>query len=508
MDEFFSRVALGFGVALTPENLLYCFIGVLVGTVLGVLPGIGPVTAIAVMLPLTFDLPPITAVILMCGMYYGAAYGGSTTAILINAPGESSSAVTCLDGFQMARQGRAKAALATAAIGSFFAGTFATLGLMLVSPLIADFAIRFGAAEYFALMVLALTMVSGLSTGSVAKGLMATLLGLFLGIVGVDYQTGAPRYIFGRIELYEGIDFIVVAIGLFAVSEVLISAGLFKQIKYQKQPVKGKHWISLEEIKQSLAPYVRGTVLGFLIGALPGAGGTTAAFLSYGVEKKVSKHPEQFGKGAIEGVAGPESSNNAAQQGAMVPLLTLGIPGSATTAVMLGAFMIYGVQPGPMLFEQQPEFVWGIFASMYIGNAILLILNLPLVNVFAKLLQLPGELLYSSVLAFCVLGVFALRLSTFDVSLLMIFGVVGYFMRKHGYPLAPTLLALVLGEMVEQSFRRALIFSNGDATIFITRPMSGVMLVLAVAVLVGPPLMSWVQTTREKRAAQTLVPKG
>jgi putative tricarboxylic transport membrane protein len=498
MEEFIVRVALGFSVALTPENVFYCFIGVLLGTIIGVLPGLGPVAAIAVLLPLTYDMQPITAVIMLCGMYYGGAYGGSTTSILINAPGEAAAAVTCLDGFQMAKQGRAKAALATAAIGSFFAGTFATAGLMLISPLVASFAIRFGPPEYFGLMLLALTMVSTLSADAPVKGFVATFFGLVLAMVGQDSQTGAQRFVFGLPQLFEGIDFIVVAIGLFAISEVLVAAETFKIVAYERARVQGKHWISLRELRQSLPPYARGTALGFFIGALPGAGGTTAAFMSYGVEKKLSKHPEKFGHGAIEGVAGPESANNAASQGAMVPLLTLGIPGSATTAVMLGAFMIYGVQPGPLLFDTNPEFVWAIFASMYIGNTILLILNLPLVTVFAKLLDLPGALLYSMVVAFCVLGVYAIRLSVFDVGMMIAFGVVGYFMRRHGYPVAPTLLALVLGDMMEQSFRRALTLSAGNPMVFLNRSMSLVLIILALVSLFGPTIWGAVRAAQAK----------
>ena len=500
MEDLFARVALGFGVALTPDNIMYCFVGVLLGTIIGVLPGLGPVAAMAVLLPITFDMNPISAVIMLAGMYYGGAYGGSTTSILINAPGEAASAVTCLDGFQMAKQGKAKAALATAAIGSFFAGTFATAGLMLISPLVATLAIRFGPPEYFGLMLLALTMVAALSADAPVKGFVATILGLLLSVVGQDSQTGAQRFVFGLPQLFEGIDFIVVAIGLFAISEVLIAAGTFKKIAYERAQVKGQYWITMRELRQSLPAYARGTALGFAIGALPGAGGTTAAFMSYGLEKRISKHPERFGHGAIEGVAGPESANNAASQGAMVPLLTLGIPGSATTAVMLGALMIYGVQPGPLLFDSNPEFVWAIFASMYVGNTILLILNLPLVNLFAKLLDLPGALLYSMVVAFCVLGVYGIRLSVFDVGMMLAFGVVGYFMRRHNYPVAPALLALVLGEMMESSLRRALTLSAGNPMVLFTRPMSLILIVLSIISLFGPPIWSAIQANRNRGA--------
>jgi len=507
MDQFLNNVALGFGIALTPENVFYCFVGALLGTVIGVLPGIGPITAIAILLPATYNMSPTTAVIMLCGMYYGATYGGSTTSILINTPGEASSTVTCLDGYQMAKQGRAKSALATAAIGSFLGGTVATILLMLISPLVASLALRFAPPEYFALMVVALTMVSGLTTGSAVKGLISTLLGLLLSMVGLDAQAGAQRFIFGRPELMEGIDFIVVAIGLFAISEVLMAAGVFKKVTPEVLKVKGQVWISWQELKESFPAYLRGTALGFAIGALPGAGGTTSSFMSYVLEKKLSKHPERFGHGAIEGVAGPETANNAAHQAALVPLMTLGIPTSGVTALLLGAFMIYGLQPGPLLFENNPEFVWAVFASMYVGNVILLILNLPLVNLFAKLLDLPGAVLYSMVIAFCILGVYGLRLSMFDVGLMLVFGIVGYFMRTYNYPMAPCLLALVLGDLMEQNFRRSLALSAGNPSIFFTRPITVALLLIAALILFGPTLMSSWRKARERVAAE-VEPEG
>jgi len=483
--ELFSNLALGFGQALTAQNLLYCFVGVLYGTIIGVLPGIGAVVGISILLPITFGMPPVSAVIMLAGIYYGTAYGGSTTSILVNAPGEASAVVTCLDGHEMAKQGRAKAALATSAIGSFFAGTLATVGIMLLALPISRMGLKFTPAEYFSLIFLALTMVGTLASESPLKGLFTTLVGLFLATVGIDMQTGQMRFVFGMVDLMEGVDFIVVAIGMFAIAEVLTQAEqVWKTGPLRRATIQGTLWISWNELKQSFWPYVRGTFLGFFIGVLPGAGSTTATFFSYAVEKRVAKHPERFGKGAIEGVAGPEASNNAANQGALVPLLTLGIPGSATTAIMLGAFMIYGVQPGPLLFEKNPEFVWAIIASMYIGNAILLILNLPLVNVFAKLLDIPGALLYSMVLTFCTVGVYSMRFSIFDIFLMIIFGIVGYFMRKHNYPAAPLLLALVLGDLMEQGLRRALTLSNGDWSIFVTRPISLVILVAAFLSLI------------------------
>ncbi len=502
MDQFFNNIAIGFGVALTPENIFYCFVGTVLGTVIGVLPGIGPITAIAILLPATYNMPPTTAVIMLCGMYYGATYGGSTTSVLINTPGEASSAVTCLDGYQMAKQGRAKAALATAAIGSFFGGTVATILLMLISPLVAALALKFAPPEYFALMVVALTMVSGLTTGSAVKGLVSTLLGLILSMVGLDAQAGAQRFIFGMPELMEGIDFIVVAIGLFAISEVLMAAGVFKKVTPEVLKVKGQVWISWQDLKDSFPSYVRCTALGFAIGALPGAGGTTSSFMSYVMEKKLSKHPERFGHGAIEGVAGPETANNAAHQAALVPLMTLGIPTSGVTALLLGAFMVYGLQPGPLLFQNNPEFVWAVFASMYLGNVILLILNLPLVNLFAKLLDLPGAVLYSMVIAFCILGVYGLRLSMFDVGLMLAFGIIGYFMRTYNYPMAPCLLALILGDLMEQNFRRALALSAGNPMIFLSRPITVGLLLIAAAILFGPLVMGSWRAARSRVAAE------
>lgn len=479
--DLLSNLSLGFSQALTLQNLLYCFIGALVGTIIGVLPGIGAVVGISILLPITFGMSPTSAVIMLAGIYYGATYGGSTCSILVNAPGEASAVVTCLDGYQMAKQGRAKAALATSAIGSFFAGTLATVATMLLAVPISRAGLRFAPPEYFALMLLAMTMVGTLTAESPLKGLFTTLVGLLLAMVGMDLQTGQVRFAFGLAELIEGIDFIVVAIGMFAVAEVLIQAEQIWLLGLQKrEQITGRYWITVRELKESFMPYCRGTVLGFLIGVLPGVGATTASFLSYALEKRVSKHPEKFGKGAIEGVAGPEAANNAAAQGALVPLLTLGIPGSATTAVMLGAFMIYGVQPGPLLFRNNPEFVWAIIASLYIGNVILLILNLPLVNIFAKLLDLPAALLYSMVLTFCTVGVYSMRFAVFDVFLMIVFGIIGYFMRKHHYPAAPLLLALVLGDMMEQALRRSLTLSNGDWSIFFTRPISLVILIVAI----------------------------
>jgi len=481
MDAF-SNLYMGFSIALSFQNVLYCFMGCLIGTIIGVLPGIGPVSTIAILIPFTFGMNSTTAIILLAGVYYGAMYGGSTTSILVNVPGESASIMTCLDGYQMARQGRAKAALATAAIGSFFAGTIGAIAFMFLAVPISKLGLKFAPPEYFALMLLALTMVSALTTGSPIKGIFMTILGLLLATIGTDLQTGQIRFTFGQVHLMEGIHFIVVALGMFGVAEVLSEAEQIWQFGLggDRQQITGRYWITWNELKQSFMPYVRGTILGFFVGVLPGAGGTTATFLSYGVEKQISKHPEKFGKGAIEGVAGPEAANNAASEGAMVPLMTLGIPGSATTAVMLGAFVMIGLKPGPLLFENNSDLVWAIIASLYIGNVMLLILNLPLVNLFAKILDLPRAVLQSSVLAFCVLGVYSVNFAVSDVLLMVLFGIVGYFAHKHHYPVAPLLLALVLGDMMEQGFRRSLAISNGDWSIFVTRPITLVILIAVV----------------------------
>jgi|GEM_PF-4608 len=506
--DLLSNLSMGFGIAFTPMNLLLCFTGVVYGTIIGVLPGIGPAVAISILIPLTFGMTPISAVIMLAGIYYGGAYGGSTTSILVNTPGESSSVVTCIDGYQMALQGRAKAALATSAIGSFIAGTVSTVFVMLLAIPISQLGLKFTPAEYFSLLLLALTMVSTLFAKAPLKGIFATLIGLFIGTIGMDTQTGQIRFAFGIMDLMEGIDFIVVAIGLFAISEVLTQAEIILETgapaRLSVAGGKWWTWLSWKDFKQSFLPYCRGTCLGFLVGVLPGAGATTASFFSYMIEKKSSKHPEMFGKGAIEGVAGPEACNNAAHNGALVPLLTLAIPGSATTAILLGAFIMYGLQPGPLLFVNNPDFVWAIIASMYIANFILVILNLPLINLFIKILDLPAALLYSLVLTFCTIGVYSIRFSVFDVYLVIIFGIIGYFMRKHDYPAAPLLLAVVLGDLIEMGLRRALILSNGDWSIFYTRPISLAFQITIVISLLYPFLKKYFQKMKQKEPIETV----
>jgi putative tricarboxylic transport membrane protein len=499
MADILSRLGEGFGEAFTVANLIFAFCGVLIGTLVGVLPGIGPVTAIALLIPLSFGLDPVSGLILLSGIYYGSMYGGSTTSILIRAPGEVASVVTTLDGYEMARQGRAGPALSTAAIGSFVAGTFSTLGLMLLAPALASVAIAFGSAEYFLLMLLALVMVSNLTTGSQLKALIATLFGLSVAMVGIDPQTSVQRFTFGVPLLSDGIDFALMAIALLALPEAFTNMAARTTSHMEAQRIQGSMWMTREDWRRSAGPYWRGSILGFLIGVLPGIGPSLASFLSYGMEKKLSKHPDQFGRGAIEGVAGPETANNAGVGGAMVPLFTLGIPGSATTALLLFVFMMYGLQPGPQLFDTNPELIWAIIASMYIGNVMLLVLNLPLVGLFAQLLKTPPAMLYSGVLAFSVLGAYALNFNVFDMLMLLGFGLVGYLMQRYGFPMAPAVLALVLGILAEQHLRRALSVSDGDLMTFVERPISLALLIFILLVLVLPPAIRLVRARRAVR---------
>jgi putative tricarboxylic transport membrane protein len=505
MAEILSRLAEGFGEAFTVANLIFAFCGVLIGTLVGVLPGIGPVTAIALLIPLSFGLDPVSGLIFLSGIYYGSMYGGSTTSILIRAPGEVASVVTTLDGYEMAKQGRAGPALSTAAIGSFVAGTFSTLGLMLLAPALASVAIAFGSAEYFLLMLLALAMVSNLTTGSQLKALIATLFGLSIAMVGIDPQTSVQRFTFGVPYLSDGIDFALMAIALLALPEAFTNMAARTTSHLEAQHIQGSIWMTRDDWRRSIGPYWRGSILGFLIGVLPGIGPSLASFLSYGMERRLSKHPEQFGRGAIEGVAGPETANNAGVGGAMVPLFTLGIPGSATTALLLFVFMMYGLQPGPQLMETNPELIWAIIASMYIGNVMLLVLNLPLVGLFAQILKTPSAMLYSGVIAFSVLGAYALNFNVFDMLLLLGFGLIGYLMQRYDFPMAPAVLALVLGILAEQHLRRALSVSNGDYLTFVERPISLALLVFIVLVLVLPPAIRFLrarQASRHRGAVQ------
>jgi putative tricarboxylic transport membrane protein len=498
LTQLFANLGMGFGVAFTPAHLVAGFIGVVVGTAIGVLPGIGPAMTIALLLPMTFGLQPISAFIMFGGIYYGAMYGGSTTSILVNTPGETASVVTTLDGYQMAKKGRAGAALATSAIGSFVAGTFATLGLMLLAYQLGEFALRFGPPEYFAIMILALTVVTGLSGDSAPKTAFATLFGLGISMMGMDLQTAQPRYTFGLLDLLGGIDVVTAAIGLFAICEVFWNAGTFKRIKEESIFTVGSLWMTREEWRRSIPPWMRGSFIGFIIGVLPGAGATVATFLSYVTEKRISKTPEKFGTGMIEGVAGPEAANNASCGGAMVPLLALGIPGSGTTAVMLAAFQMYGLRPGPLLFSQNPDLVWGLIASLYIGNTLLLILNLPLIGIWVKMLKTPKPLLFGGILVFSALGIFGLSGSLVEMLALFVLGVIAFFLRRHDIPTAPVVLGVVLGPMIEQEYRRSLVMSVGDPMIFVNQPICLTILVLTLISLFGPGIAKAVMGRRNK----------
>jgi putative tricarboxylic transport membrane protein len=487
--ETLTHILNGFTVCLQPINLWYTFVGVFLGTIIGVLPGIGPTAGIALLIPVTFGMNPTSALIMMAGIYYGARYGGSTTSILIRTPGEASSVMTTIDGYEMALKGRAGAALAVSAIGSFLAGTIGVVGLTLFALPLASMALKFGPAEYFTLMFFAMTAVASLSGKSAAKGMLSTILGLMIATIGIDLQSGLPRYTMGIAEFQDGVGFVVVVVGLFAVAEVFRGMEtLYQQTAPAMIRISGKLWLTREEWKRSIGPIWRGGIIGFIIGVLPGAGGTIASILSYTVEKRISRHPEEFGKGAIEGVAGPESANNSDTAGAMVPLLTLGVPGGGATAVMLGAFIMYGIQPGPMLFQTRPDLVWGLVDSMYIGNAMLLILNLPLIGLFVRLLYIPRSILYPLIVAISVIGIYAISGSLLDLYLMLFFGVIGYLFDKLDIPVAPLVLSLVLGGIMEQSFRQAMTISEGNLRIFISSGITVTLLVLS-AISIGLPLI-------------------
>ena len=476
----------GFSVALTPMNLAMCFLGCLLGTIVGVLPGLGPPATIAMLLPLTFKMDPTGAMIMLAGIYYGAKYGGSTTSILLNVPGESSSVVTCLDGYQMARQGRAGAALGISAIASFVAGTIGTVLLMLVAPPLAKLSLAFSSPEYFALMVLGLAMVVLLAGDSLTKALLAMTFGLWIAGMGTDLFTATSRFTFGQTELLGGIDFVIVAIGIFAVGEVMANMEPEKPLDMLPVPKGLKNLFpTLQDLKDCRFAFMNGSIIGFFIGVLPGAGATISSFLSYGLEKAVSKHPEKFGTGVIEGVAAPEGANNADTAGAMVPLLTLGIPGSGTTAILLAALVLWGFKPGPMFIEDSPAMFWGLVASMYIGNVVLLILNLPLVALFAQLLRMPGYVMYPLILGVSMVGIYTINSSIFQLCLLAVFGLVGYAMRKLDFPTAPLVLGLVLGDSMEKALRQSLMMSQGDLSILF-RPIPAVLLSIAAFLLLVP----------------------
>jgi len=485
--EDLGNLLLGFSVALTPVNLFWCLVGVVLGTMVGVLPGLGPAATIAMLLPLTLKMDHTTAIIARAGIFYGARYGGSTTSILLNIPGESSSVVTCLDGYQMARQGRAGPALGISAIASFVAGTVGVLGLMLIAPPLARFALRFAPPEYFALMVLGLAMVVFLAGESMVKALLAMLVGLWIATIGTDLFTAESRFTFGQVKLLGGVDFIAATVGVFAIGEVLVNlesqggAEIFKLAKGLRNLLP-----TLQDLKDCRFAFLNGSVIGFVVGALPGAGATVASFFSYGLEKAVSRHPGKFGTGVIEGVAAPEGANNADAGGALVPLLTLGIPGGNTTAILLGGLILWGYKPGPLLIQEHPELFWGLVASMYIGNVMLLVLNLPLVPLFAQILRLPYYVLYPLILGISIVGVYSVNNSLFDVWIMGLFGLLGYLMRKLDFPASALILGMVLGDGLERALRQSLMMSQGDITILATRPISGTLLFFAAVILCLP----------------------
>ncbi len=497
--ETLGLLAQGFAVALTPINLLWCLVGVTVGTAVGVLPGIGPALTIALLLPLTYKVDATAAFILFAGIYYGAMYGGSTTSILLNTPGESATIVTALEGNKMARNGRAGAALSTAAIGSFVAGTIGTIGLTFLAAPVVDFALKFGPAEYFSLMILAFVTVSAVLGNSAIRGLTSLALGIFLGLIGIDLQTGAARFTFGVTELLDGINVIVVAVGLFAVGETLYLAAHKKPQGGEVIEVKDSIWMSAEDWARSWKAWIRGALIGFPIGAMPAGGAEVPTFLSYYVEKKLSKHPEEFGHGAIEGVAGPEAANNASAAGVLVPMLALGLPTSATAAIMLSAFQSYGINPGPMLLQSQGQLVWGLIASLYIGNVMLLLLNLPLVGLWVRMLKIPEPRLYGGILVFATIGTYGISRSVVDLLLLYMMGVVGFFMRRFDFPTAPVIIGMILGPLAEQEFRRAMTISNGDLMIFLQKPLSLALLVLAALAVLSPVI--WRMLRRDRQPA-------
>jgi putative tricarboxylic transport membrane protein len=483
--ETFQLISYGFSVVFQPANLLCAFLGAVAGTLVGVLPGLGPVGAMSMLLPVTFGMSPTGAMIMLAGIYYGAQYGCSTTSILVNIPGESSSVITCLDGYQMARQGRAGPALGIAAFGSFIAGTLGVVALSFLAPPLADAALTFGAPEYFALMCLGLTVLTFLAHGSMLKALIMAILGLFVGTIGIDITTGRQRFTLGIQDLMEGAGLVQIAMGLFGISEILLNVEKTLKISVFETKLRGL-FPNLQDWRNSIGAILRGTGVGFFLGILPGGGAVIASFASYAIERRFSSHPEKFGTGIIEGVAAPESANNAAAQGAFIPLMTLGIPSNVVMALLLGALMIHGLTPGPLLMSKNPDLFWGVITSMYIGNLMLLVLNLPLIPMWVRLLKIPYPILFPFILLFCLIGVYTINNNVFDIYLMTFFGVVGYVAKKFQFETAPFILAVVIGPMMEKAFRQSLIMSQGDFSEFITRPISGVIFGIAIFLLVFP----------------------
>ncbi|PSH68943.1 tripartite tricarboxylate transporter TctA [Phyllobacterium brassicacearum] len=492
--ETLVQLSHGFTVALTPTNLMWCLVGTTLGTAIGVLPGLGPALTIALLLPITYQVAPEASFILFAGIYYGAMYGGSTTSILLNTPGESATIVTALEGNKMARSGRGGAALATSAIGSFVAGTIGTIGVAFLAPVVVGLALKFGPAEYFALMVLSFVMVSAVLGASAVRGLTSLFIGFFLGMIGVDLQTGQPRFTFGVTELLDGISMVVVAVGLFAVGETLYIAGRRYTGHDEIVPLRGSLYMTAQEWSRSWKAWLRGTLIGFPIGSMPAGGAEIPTFLSYAVEKKLSRHKEEFGTtGAIEGVAGPEAANNASAAGVLVPMLTLGLPTSATAAIMLSAFQSYGINPGPMLLQTQPALVWGLIASLFIANVLLVLLNLPLIGLWIRLINIPAPQLYAGILVFATIGTYGISQSPVDLILLYVLGGMGFLMRRFDFPTAPVIIGMILGPMAETQFRRAMTISNGDWSVFYTHPIALTLLVIAATALIGPSVYGLVK---------------
>ncbi len=494
MDVIHGLIA-GFQSIFHPDILFYCFIGVFVGTLVGVLPGIGPIGAMSILLPSTYGISPAASIIMLAGIYYGAMYGGSTTSILVNIPGEAASVVTCLDGYQMARQGRAGPALGISAMGSFIGGTFAIVALMFLSFPLADAAVKFGAPEFFSVMVLAMTLLTYLASGSTFNAILMVLVGLILGCVGMDPISGIPRFAFGSTTLLDGVGLVPVAMGLFGVSEVLMNIGAPQDRTVLNAKIKNL-LPSRQDWKRSIGPIWRGSIMGFFLGILPGGGAVMSTFLSYTTEKKLSKDPEKFGKGAIEGVAGPETANNAAAGGSFVPMMALGIPPNAIMALLLAALIIHGVTPGPLLMSQHPEVFWGVIASMYVGNIMLVFLNLPLVGLWVKILKVPYRMLMPLILLCCLIGAYSTNNNAMDVVIMIVFGAVGYVLRRAGYELAPLILALILGPLMETNFRNSLTLSDGSFLIFLTRPISATLLVISALLLVSTGFSAYRKTKK------------
>jgi putative tricarboxylic transport membrane protein len=480
--EMFNQILFGFQVALTPVNILYCGLGALLGTLVGVLPGLGPVATMSILMPITLKISPVSAIIMFAGIYYGAQYGGSTTSILVNVPGEATSVVTCIDGYKMALQGRAGPALGIAAIGSFIGGTISLLGVMFLAAPLAQFALRFGPPEYFALIFLALTIVSGLAMGSTIKALIMACLGMLVGVIGMDMNTGIPRFTFGIRTLYDGVGLVPVIMGLFGIGEILTNVEEKLEVDIFKAKIE-RIWPSLQDWIESRWAILRGTLIGFFLGIIPGGGALISTFASYAIEKKVSRHPEKFGHGAIEGVAGPETANNAGAQSSFVPMLALGLPSNVVIAVLIGALMIHGVQPGPLLMSEHPDIFWGVITSMYLGNVMLLVLNLPLIGLWVQLLRVPYALLFPAIFLFCLVGVYSIDYNVVEIFIMIFFGAIGYLMNKFGFEPAPFVMGLVLCPMMENAFRQSLAISDGNMMVFFARPLSGFFMAVGLFVL-------------------------